>query len=173
MSEPEKSTLAPPNVAERVAVITEIMARQEWVEGVTIHELAEEWGVGVAGLEKLTAEASRRVEAFADADNVKRLLSYFLRKRLHEVDEIDATDWPKMTIAKAETTAKLAEPYGRVAGVIKSGTQLALQVNLGGMNVDATADELRALVMRSQAFFAERHPELAEEYRAFLMGEAT
>lgn len=57
---------------------------------------------------------------------------------------------------------------GKANGEIPTGPKVAIQVNLGGVQVDATADELRGLVARTSSFFAERHPELVAEFRAYL-----
>lgn len=64
--------------------------------------------------------------------------------------------------------SKHEELRGKVTGEIPTGPKVVVQVNLGGVQVDATTDELRGLVARTSSFFAERHPELVDEFRAYL-----
>lgn len=68
---------------QRIALIVDLMATNEWVRGETAPMLAKDWGVTVHRVEQLSAEASRIVRrSVGDPKEIKKILLTNLHQAL-------------------------------------------------------------------------------------------
>lgn len=59
---------------------------------------------------------------------------------------------------------------GKLTGEIPTGARVVVTIAIGDAEVKASTDEMRAIVLRAQQFFRERHPELVGEFAGYLHG---
>lgn len=142
------------------------MAKGRWIRGVSGELLAGELGVTVSMVRQWATQASRLVWSESDGD----------------LAELKAS-----TISRLDTIAAKAEAAGRfsaavaaldaqadIAGIKPRNATFAVQINLGGEPMKVGVTDAAAVLQRASSFFSERHPELVEEFRAYLTeGSAT
>jgi hypothetical protein len=93
----------------RIARIAGMMRRLDWRTGESAPELAAEWKLSRSAVEKLSAEASRRVRAeLADRREVTTVVTAALARVLH--DAVAAGD--------RRNAIRAAETWARIAGAI-------------------------------------------------------
>jgi hypothetical protein len=106
--------------AEYAALVSEIsrrMARQQWDRGVDGPLLAAERGIPEWKMDRAASEASRRVLALSDPQEVRAIASYYLAKSAEAIDDLDSSMDAGLTVKKAEAMAKVMTPWARIAGV--------------------------------------------------------
>jgi hypothetical protein len=65
---PKKGKHPAPRKADRIRIISRMMAAQQWVTGETVHELAKKWDLNPSVLREDSAEASRLVHRAVQDD---------------------------------------------------------------------------------------------------------
>lgn len=94
----------PPSVADRVRHIKRMMVEGSWREGVSDHELADEWGLDDSTVRRASAEASRALRFAAEDEN---LASRFVAILLNNVNEASKARRFEAVARSVEVAAKL------------------------------------------------------------------
>ncbi len=145
---------APAGLDAKVQVVIDLMLAGRWKSGSTGPALARAWGLSTHYLEKVAAEASRRVKASAEPDYVREVLAAELAAALRGARNI------RSPVARAKAVAEVARAWGAIVVPAKHevtggrGLPLGLPPALAMLEPAPSVDEL--------AHFASVDPEACE-----------
>jgi len=109
---------------EWIKLIARMMARAEWVTGVTGGELADKWGLHVDTVSRDAAEASRTFE-LSDQQKAGRKALF--------IAKIESAQGAARKKNRLEATAKLLELEGKALGLFEPDK---VDANIGGIGLD-------------------------------------
>ena len=110
---PSKIGIVLPPVAERVAIIRELMARLEW-DGEAERRLRAEWHCSTVRVRLAAAEASRQIAAAGDAVEARRRVEYNLAGMETACRQLESA---RRYFEAGKLRAELAKIAARVGGL--------------------------------------------------------
>jgi hypothetical protein len=161
------SDLAPPKrvpktisrsvMRARVEEAAALMRTMSYVRGVTDRELAARWGIGLAGAQRYTSEASRVVAAeVRDPDAVTTDVGTFVASVVRDSGE------------ETRDRLKAAELWSKIAGTFAPDKLEHSQANPVVLTADWAA--FRVVLLEALRPYPEAHAAVVEAIRAYTAG---
>jgi hypothetical protein len=147
---------------ERVSFVRHVMASGQWRTKMTPERLAKKWGLHVDTVFAIAAEAARQMRQATE-------IAETLVVRESTIARIERLSHKAEKEGDLRTAVRAEAEKAKIAGLVRSEPNVVVLVSVGGAEVKASVDELRAMIGRVDTFLRERHPSVARELAAHIV----